>query len=288
MQKQIIVTNIERYKFDSISTYFNGKKITECYMYMVDQLQKNVGIDSNSSYYYDVDNLEYYKNKDKKKVTPNISFTLKDAGIHNITMEDIGNKKLISVNNHNQFIGAVHKAFECHYPLTLSPDIIWQIILQGFSIHINKNIDKFKNKFISNKDKKIIQINNDELELYSTSNNWENIITSFSEQIKQNIGKTTWSNIVSDFTTTTEISKISSEITLMNICKKIFNYEIETRCGIPEFHLEGTLEDWIKIKNRIENFLNIDPELTWWTNPLIKAIDEFILCFLGEKYNKLF
>ena len=41
----------------------------------------------------------------------------------------------------NPFIGAVHTAYNTHYPLVLSPDMIWQCVAQGFAIHINKNAE---------------------------------------------------------------------------------------------------------------------------------------------------
>ena len=47
-----------------------------------------------------------------------------------------------SWSTQNSFIEAVHKAYQRHYPLVLSPDIIWQCVAQGFAIHVNTNSEK--------------------------------------------------------------------------------------------------------------------------------------------------
>src|SRR5690242_3856400 len=38
-------------------------------------------------------------------------------------------------NSPNPLVGAVHLAFSRHLPVTLSPDVIWLTIAQGFSHH---------------------------------------------------------------------------------------------------------------------------------------------------------
>jgi len=40
----------------------------------------------------------------------------------------------------------------------------------------------------------------------------------------------------------------------MGAMKTYFTYKMFIECGIPEITLEGTLEDWLEIKRRIQKF----------------------------------
>lgn len=82
--------------------------------------------------------------------------------------------------------------------------------------------------------------------------------------------------IVPSFSTSTKVSKASFEIALLDSMQEYFEYHCYTLCGIPEFIIHGSEEDWKLIKTNINLFLKIDPELNWWIEPLSAVIDEFI------------
>ena len=43
---------------------------------------------------------------------------------------------------------AVHIAFSQHRPLSLSPDDIWLVIVQGFSHHVAENAQMLRNRLV--------------------------------------------------------------------------------------------------------------------------------------------
>ena len=47
----------------------------------------------------------------------------------------------------NPFVLMVHLAFKDHYSLKISPDTIWMVIIQGFSVHINLNAENYRERF---------------------------------------------------------------------------------------------------------------------------------------------
>ena len=57
--------------------------------------------------------------------------------------------------------------------------------------------------------------------------------------------------MISDFSTTTSVHRIVSQITLMTSVQEFFDYWIGTACGIPAIEMKGTLEDWMKLKEKI-------------------------------------
>ena len=69
----------------------------------------------------------------------------------------------------------------------------------------------------------------------------------------------------------------------MSAMKQYFTYKLLMGgCGISSITLEGSLEDWQKIKSKLE-FLSTKA-LKWWTKHLIPIIDNIIKT--KEYYNK--
>ena len=88
----------------------------------------------------------------------------------------------------NSFIEAVHTAYNRHYPLVLSPDIIWQCVAQGFAIHVNKNAEKLRHMFVAHEGKKTLEVRRDDFVKGSPDNDWEQVFGAFSEEIQKNVG----------------------------------------------------------------------------------------------------
>ena len=74
--------------------------------------------------------------------------------------------------------------------------------------------------------------------------------------------------------------KTACEIALMDTYQRYLQYEICSVCGIPEVTLQGTVEDWQRIRDRIEVLATYD--LDWWTSRLAPILDEFVATANGE------
>ena len=63
-----------------------------------------------------------------------------------------GLTRIIGIDN--GLISAIHTAWSSHYPLTLTPDIIWLCIAQGLAQHINTdyNAEKLRHLFVEHED----------------------------------------------------------------------------------------------------------------------------------------
>merc|ERR1711974_219169 len=57
--------------------------------------------------------------------------------------------------------------------------------------------------------------------------------------------------IRSDFSTSTEMHKIISEITVMSSTQEFFYFTGGTFCGIPQVEMHGELKDWQNLKAKI-------------------------------------
>lgn len=60
------------------------------------------------------------------------------------------------------FVGAVARCFDAHLPLEITPDAIWLTLSQGLALHVNQDAEKYREVFVSHKDKEKIKIRRDD------------------------------------------------------------------------------------------------------------------------------
>ena len=185
----------------------------------------------------------------------------------------------------NSFVGAVHTAYNTHYPLVLSPDMIWQCVAQGFAIHVNKNAEKLRHLFVAHEGKKVIEVRVDHFQKGSPTNDWEGALGLFSEEIRKNIGDDIHSLLTPEFSTTGPVEKAAAQVVMMDAFKEYFSYYAMTLCGIPEITLEGSVEDWKKLYDKTLGLAKFD--LQWWVDAVEPVLKEFVNAASG-KINKDF
>lgn len=109
-----------------------------------------------------------------------------------------------------------------------------------------------------------------------------------SEKISENVKKPEYVDIVTaDFSTTTAVQKIASQITLMSSLQHYFEYTMMMMCGIPAIEMLGSESDWQKLISDLQALKAIlqpimdDLGLTekWW------SLTEDIFTKLLETYH---
>ncbi len=170
----------------------------------------------------------------------------------------------------NPLIDAVHLAFSDHRPLALSPDAIWLTIVQGFGYHLQENAEAFRGRVVSHRGKKELRVQTLSLE----AEVWPQLISQLTDQIRDNSDPFLYESLSCEFSTTTPTIKTACQIALMEGYERYFEYIMECVCGIPQITLEGTPEDWQRIRERVEVLATFDFE--WWTSRLAPILDQFI------------
>ena len=117
-------------------------------------------------------------------------------------------------------------AYLSHFPIVISPNIFWLMILQGFSryMEINDNSERLRNKFVKNKRKKDIEIETG-LNLFMASDEqWNFMIQKLlNETLKNiNIDKTILEKFNKNFTTSTTEAEVGNNVTILSSFKKYF------------------------------------------------------------------
>jgi hypothetical protein len=175
-------------------------------------------------------------------------------------------------------VKAVEIAFKDHYPLVLTPDIIWITIAQGFAEHINNHAEEFRPQFVSHQGKKDLRIQIDRLP--SQPGHWAEAVQEWGLMIRDEVGAELYRTVECNFTTTTPTTQTVSHIVLMDAFRQYFDYSMQGICGIPDITILGTVEDWQSIYQRVEAIAQYD--LTWWTDRLLPICAEFIQAAAGK------
>lgn len=166
-------------------------------------------------------------------------------------------------------------AYQNHCPITISPDIAWLLISQGFANHVNTEPEKLRSKFVNFEGQKMLTVQRDMDGKKFSDIPWEEFFPEFTAQIGSFTGKKLIDNLSADFSTTTPTTLISSQITIMESMREFFKYKVMIMgCGIPEVTVEGTVKDWEKIIQKLDYLAQYD--LEWWTSELKPVIQKII------------
>ena len=185
----------------------------------------------------------------------------------------IDKNKILSFGNHKLILGYLNAYFN-HSPIKLNPNIIWQLILNNFSEKVNNNSDNesFRQKFVNFLGKKeLICVRAGSFkDVYIYQ---DDIIKDFCEQISENIGKELIDILTPNFSTSNENSIIAGKVSIMCAFNNFFDYNLMAfTCGIPYILLEGSLNDWENILNKLKFLSKYD----FYTNNMEKDIIEII------------
>jgi len=215
-------------------------------------------------------------------VSPNILFSRVDKNFLKLSVTG----ELVELGTHPVITGYL-KAYQNHYPITISPDIIWLLICQGFSRHVTNNSEELRSLFVNFENKKTLEVVREVDNRTDISDfPWESVFPDFTKQISAYTGNKLINNLTPDFSTTTPASLIAGQISIMESMRNFFNYKVTmVGCGISEITIEGTLNDWEKIDKRLDFLSRYN--LSWWTSELKPIIAEIIKTKKG-KLNKEF
>eukprot|EP01104_Vermistella_antarctica_P018490 TRINITY_DN6875_c0_g1_i1.p1 TRINITY_DN6875_c0_g1~~TRINITY_DN6875_c0_g1_i1.p1 ORF type:complete len:419 (-),score=61.98 TRINITY_DN6875_c0_g1_i1:98-1354(-) len=181
----------------------------------------------------------------------------------------------------NLFASVVHLAFYRHLPLCLSPDVIWLTIAQGFAYHVSENAEELRHLFVEHDGKKTIEVERGEFVKGSNANDWTSVFPEFAQKIGEHFKSDDLvSTVECSFSTTTEVDKICSQITLMDSMQSYFEYVMRCGCGIPSITLEGNQDDWKCVREKANALRQF--KLDWWIDALDPILAQFESASRGE------
>lgn len=180
----------------------------------------------------------------------------------------------------NGFIDAIYRSFESHVPLTLSPDHVWLVLAQGFATHVKQNAEELRARFVPFDGKKNIVVRRDAGFMPGNADNdWSGVVDELAQQLGEHVGEARKRLVVNNFSTTTNVERIASSITLLDAMSPFFTYELMTLCGIPRITLLGTVDDWRDVYTRARALCEF---VDGWWSELGPALAHFVNAASGN------
>lgn len=178
----------------------------------------------------------------------------------------------------HQLLAAIHDAFYRHYPLQLSPDVLWLTLARGFALHVNLHAEEFRDRFVSRSGQEKISIVRRDF-LPGRANPWGEVFEQFSDKIEERVGKLR-RFLRCDFSTTGPVERAASDVIVMETFKSYFEYEAVFGCGIPSITLTGTPDDWRSIRQRVALFGEFGLEA--WSRALDPVLAQLVAAAEGK------
>jgi len=187
-------------------------------------------------------------------------------------------KRLVSCTTEHAFVKAAHDAFYDHHPLVIRPDDVWFCIAQGFAAHVNHNVETLRERFVAHEGKKQLVVERRDFFLGQV-NPWPEAFEAFADQVGTHVGKL--QGLVSArFSTTTPTETVAFDICLMDAFQGYFEYVMQVGCGIPEFTVLGTPEDWASMIPRVRHLSEYGLEA--WATALVPVLEQIQKTAAGE------
>lgn len=172
------------------------------------------------------------------------------------------------------FFQCMVRAYADHRPVSISPDMVWLLVSQGFARYVNEHPDDLRDQLVSHADK-IDLIVESQQDLLSGQADWPKLLDGFTTQIEKHTKGDIANTITADFSTTGLTERLASEITLMESVKSYFNYKVlRIACGIPNITLKGTQHDWQKVIAKTRGLAKYG--LREWVESIEPILTEFI------------
>ncbi|RIB08687.1 hypothetical protein C2G38_2210977 [Gigaspora rosea] len=201
------------------------------------------------------------------KIDPHISIkdqVVKQFFIHKVfavssQFDDIKKTVIEDPSCSNGFAAAILHAYNYHKHLRLSPDDVWITISQGVSEHINRNSEKFRNRFVQHEGKKKLINVADIISGDTLEGNWPEAVNRLVTEADKHVEKIDIKNLLEcNFSTTTSNSLMAS------------------------LTLDGTLEDWMKLQEKVVHLRKLNLELDFWLDRLEPVIWNLVATYRGE------
>jgi hypothetical protein len=190
------------------------------------------------------------------------------------------NAQVVEHGPAHPLLGAVHLAFAQHRPLILSPDAVWLTIAQGIAHHVRLHAEELRPRLVRHPGTKTLVITQDSTTMPTDAVGWAEIAGRFRDAIANEVGEGRARLLECDFSTTTEVERVASRIVLMDVYAPYFDYLLACVCGIPEVTLLGTVDDWKKIRSRLDVVAELGLET--WVRSLALICDELVRAAGGD------
>ena len=136
------------------------------------------------------------------------------------------------------------------------PEDWWFEIIRKVALAIDNNSKKesVRKFFVSHEGKKELNVI---LGQSVESANYSSFLEQMTDQVAENIRQPEYVDIMrADFSTTTDIHRVVSNIAVMNSVQEYFDFYGSILCGIPRVEMMGEEEDWQALAAKFDRLIH--------------------------------
>lgn len=174
---------------------------------------------------------------------------------------------------------AAHLAYQHHFPLVLSPDVIWQTLLQGVSRWVNRDPERYRGQLVTFPGRLGLLVREDRLARGHDRSVWQDVVLGLGAQMDRVLTPVARA-LADDYSGTTLNERLAARVVLMETTGAFFDYELDTMCGIPMIKLLGSEEDWLALASRVGRLTELG--MGSWAASLRPLVAEFARAYRGE------
>ncbi len=243
----------------------------------------NPSINKESSFTFKVDDVKPNKNiKAHNTYTPG-GIVKQRVDKTNLKFDDFSHKKDIKtkiiMTNRNGLMSAAHFAYVNHFPLKISVSDFILMIGQGIAAHLDIHAEDVRPYFVNHEGKETITIVRSNFKPEG-GNDWSPVFGEFAEGVQKRVKMDFYDIMIDDTSVATKLSRISTEIAIMDTFKHYFEYRVMCGCAMTEVTLVGSKDDWEKLRTKVRKLkeFNTDDklQLDWWLDRLVPLVDQIV------------
>lgn len=197
---------------------------------------------------------------------------------NSLVASSFANENNLEYQGEGPFFSTLVTAYANHMSVTLSPDMVWLLISQGFACYVDHHAEELRSLFVDHDGKMALTVYGNDILFEDTD--WPKLIGTFASLIDENTRGGIAQVITADFSTTGPVERVASQITLMKSMEHYFECEFVTTCGIPSITLKGTPEDWQRVLEKTQKLSQYG--LDGWVKELEPILTEFIRAAEGH------
>ncbi|WP_344899093.1 DUF4419 domain-containing protein [Actinomadura meridiana] len=180
-------------------------------------------------------------------------------------------------NGVHPLLSAVGRAFGGHRPLVLSPDAVWLTVMQGLAQHVHLNAEQLRSRLVNHDARKQLTVVVDG-QLPQHPGAWQDTVELFNKLLLSEVNDSF--DFDCDFSTSTDAERTAGRIVLLDVYAPYFAVWLVFACGIPSITLTGTVEDWRKIRSRVDSIASFGLET--WCRSLAAICDQCVRAVKGD------
>jgi len=165
------------------------------------------------------------------------------------------------------------------------------MIGQGLAAHMEIHAEDVRPYFVNHEGKEKIIITRGDFKIEG-GNDWSTVFGEFALGVKERVKMDFYDLMVDDTSVATKLSRISSEIAIMDTFKHYFEYEMMIGCAMTEITLVGSKDDWEKLRSKVRKLKEFNTEdrlqLDWWLEKLVPLVDQIVDQAVSRKIDREF